>query len=85
MLCKKCSYSGKLYKAIARKTIRKIFSPKINKEPNIIKEKVFLNVAEKAKIKEANKMMTLIALQPSMTLAIYLFRYIILYEGSNSC
>lgn len=70
---------------MARKTIRKIFSPKTKTEPSKINEKVFLNVAEKAKTKEANKMITLIALQPSITLAMYLFRYIILYEGSNSC
>lgn len=85
MLCKKFSYSGKLYKAIARKAIRKIFNPNTKTEPRRINEKVFLNVAEKAKIKEANKMITLIALQPSTTLAIYLFEYIIFNEGSNSC
>ena len=72
MSCKKCSFFGKLYNAIVKKAILKIFKTNIKSEPLMMNRKVLLKVEEKAKTKDANKIITLIALQPSTTLAKYL-------------
>jgi hypothetical protein len=45
---------------------------KINIEPKKIYKKVVINLFEKAKIKVANKIITLTELQPSTILAMYL-------------
>ncbi len=56
----------------------------MSKEPTIINNDVFLRPFEKAKIKAANKMITLIALQPSIIRAEYFSLKKIFIDGSKS-
>jgi hypothetical protein len=69
--CKNVPYLGYLYRPIVNKEILKILNKNIKTLPNKIYNKVDLKFVENANINEPNKIITLIALQPSTILARY--------------
>tara|TARA_R100001369_G_scaffold38462_1_gene64186 strand:+ start:45847 stop:46080 length:234 start_codon:yes stop_codon:yes gene_type:complete len=67
--CKKLVYCGYSYIPMLSITILTIFIIYIITAPVIIYRMVILNLAKKESIKEVNKIMMLIELQPSIILA----------------
>lgn len=75
--CRKCSCSGKWYTKTVSKAILKILRMYTNRLPPSRNKTVGFNLPEKAITNAMNRIMTLMALQPSMIRATYFPWYMI--------